>query len=73
MHLYTFTRGVETVSTPASSLHDAILLLPATWKRGSAAGFYVSIRPITDETDYWKARCMALEQQLKSVLGEPHV
>lgn len=78
MHLYTFTRQHRpdephaVLSTPASSLHEATLLLPATWKIGPNAGFSVVIRPIESELDYWKARCTALELQLKSFLREPH-
>jgi hypothetical protein len=72
MQLYTFTRGSKSLSTPASSLQDAILLLPYAWKSASPAGFTVKIGPVLSEIDYWKAKCRCLEQQLIHSLGERH-
>jgi len=72
MHVYTFTCGSKSVSTTASTLHDAITCLPYSWKSSNPEGFSVKIGPLLSETDYWKAKCRSLEQQLKAFLGEHH-
>ena len=67
MLIFKFTRNGEQHITPASNLLDAALTLPYAWTHLSDYPLTVTSTPATD-TDYWKARCQLMEQQLQRAL-----
>lgn len=67
MRHYKFNINHRQFNITALSLNEAVQQLPL-WAQTPTVTMTVTIKPIESEKDYWHARALELENQLREVL-----